>query len=251
MEILQDTGLLGAKPTLIPIEHHHKLSSNTGQPLSDPNVYRNLVGSLIYLTNTRPNISYTVHVLSQFISSSTTAHLEATMKLVRYMNAAPRQGLLLSSSSSLSLKAYCDADWGTCPMTRRSISGYCVMLGNSLLSWKYKKQPTVARSSAEAEYRVMANTVCEITWLLALLKDFGIQFSTPVLLYTDSKYAIHIADNPVLHERAKHIEIDCHIIRENVYQGLILPHHISTSQQPADLLTKPLTAAHLHFYCPS
>lgn len=217
MEILQDTGLLGAKPSLILIEHNHNLSSDKGQLLHDGSKYKRLVGRLIYLTIIRPDISYAVHILSQFLASPTFAHMEAATKLVRYLKAAPGQGLLLSADSSLHLQAFCDADWGTCPMTRRSISGYCVMLGKSLLSWKCKKQTTVSRSSAEAEYRSMANATCEVTWLLALLKDFGITNLTPVPLYCDNTSALHIVDNPIFHERTKHIEIDCNLIRYKIY----------------------------------
>lgn len=121
---------------------------------------------MIYLTITRPDISYAVHILGQFLASPTLAHMEVANKLVRYLKAAPGQGLLLSADSSLHLQAFCDADWGTCPMTRRSISRYSVVLGNSLLSWKCKKQTTVSRSSAEAEYRSMANATYDVTWLL-------------------------------------------------------------------------------------
>lgn len=114
-------------------------------------------------------------------------------------------------------------------MTRRSISGYCEMLGGFLLSWKCKKQHTIVRSSTQAKYRAMANIVCEVTWILALLKDFDIQLNLPIPLYTDSKSVIHIAENAVLHKRTKHIEIDCHFIRKKVYQCIILPQHISTT----------------------
>lgn len=182
------------------------------------NTYRRLVGRLIYLTITRPDLSYFVHVLSQFLSCPRTDHLQAVYKVLRYLKQSPGQGILIPSSGSLQLTAFSDSDWGGCPNTRHSLTGFCIMLGSSLISWRCKKQHTVSRSSAEAEYRAMADTCCEVTWLLALLKDLHLPQKLPVPFYCDSKSALYIADNPVFHERTKHIEIDCHLVREKLQQ---------------------------------
>lgn len=119
------------------------------------------------------------------------------------------------------------------------------MLVNSLISWKCKKQSTVARSSAEAEYRSLATTLCEVSWLFNLLQELQFNIPRPIPMYCDNTSAIHIAENPVLHERTKHIELDCHFIRDKVKAGLVQPLYLSTTQQPADLLTKPLSASRL------
>jgi len=114
------------------------------------------------------------------------------------------------------------------------------MFGNALVSWKSKKQDTVSRSSAEAEFRSMASTVAEITWLEGLYKELGVSINRPVQLFCDSKVAIQIAANPIFHERTKHIDIDCHFVREKIVQNLVQTQHVSTKEQLADLLTKSL-----------
>ncbi|XP_074347313.1 uncharacterized protein LOC141686159 [Apium graveolens] len=145
LNLLNQTGLLASKPRKITIATRHNLHNLSGTPLIDGTSYRRLVGQLIYLTITRPELSYPVHILSQFMAAPTDQHWNAAIKLIKYLKQAPGQGILLSASSPLELKVFCDADWASCPMTRRSLSGFCVMLGNSLLSWKCKKQNIVAR----------------------------------------------------------------------------------------------------------
>ena len=153
--------MLGSKPSSFLMEQHHQLSSDTGAPLSDPSSYRRLVGRLIYLTITRPDLTYAVHILSQFMHYPRHGHWDAAYRLLRYLKFSPGQGILLLSSNDLSLHIYYDSDWASCPMTRRSVTGYYVSLSSTPISWKTKKQPTVSRSSAEAKCRAMANATSE------------------------------------------------------------------------------------------
>ena len=134
LDLLHDTGFLGAKPAGFPMEQHLKLSATDGTPLDDPSVYRRLIGRLIYLTITRPDITYSVHILSQFMHKPLQPHYLAALRLLRYLKGTPGQGILLPSTGSLHLTGYCDSDWASCPMTRRSTSGYCTMLGSSPIS---------------------------------------------------------------------------------------------------------------------
>jgi hypothetical protein len=149
-------------------------------------------------------------------------------------------GLTLTASSDTSLVAYSDADWAGCPDTRRSTSGYCVYLGPSLISWSSKRQPTVSRSSAEAEYRAVANAVAECSWLRQLLQELHCPVPKATIVYCDNVSAVYLSANPVHHRRTKHIELDIHFVREHVALGRVRVLHVPTDQQFADVMTKGL-----------
>ncbi|XP_016647585.1 PREDICTED: uncharacterized mitochondrial protein AtMg00810-like [Prunus mume] len=238
LEILKDYGFLGARPIDFPMEEA-KLSDK-GELLKDPQKYRRLVGRLLYLTITRPDITYSVHVLSRFMHQPRLPHMDAALQVVRYLKSTPGQGLLFQSDNKLDLITYCDSDWAGCPITRLSTTGYCVFLGNSLISRRTKRQRTVSLSSAEAEYRAMASTCCEVTWLRFLLQDLHLPSSGASCMYCDNQAALHIAANPVFHERTRHIEMDCHFIHDKILDGTISTWHVNSSQQLADTFAKPL-----------
>lgn len=240
LDIIQETGLLGAKLVSTPLEQNHQLSLATRHLLDQPERYRRLVGRLIYLCFTRPELSYCVHLLSQFMQQPREEHWNAALRIVKYLKGSPGQGILLSSTAKFQLHGWCDSDWAGCPLTRRSTTGWFVFLGHSPISWKTKKQHTVSRSSAEAEYRSMATTTCELKWLKSLLSELGIFHKGPMRLHCDNQAALHIAQNPVFHERTKHIEVDCHFIRNEVLQGNVQPSYVPTSEQLADIFTKAL-----------
>lgn len=246
LDLLADTGFLASKPCAVPLDPTIPMSSTTGIPLEDITSYRELVGRLLYLTITRPDITFAVHRLSQFLSAPTDVHLRAAHHVLRYLKSNPGQGLFYAADAELCLNAFSDADWATCPDTRRSVTGFCIYLGSSLISWKSKKQCTISRSSTEAEYRSMAMTTCELIWLQQLLTDLHVAVTAQAKLFCDNKSAMHIANNPVFHERTKHIEVDCHTIRDQVKKGFISLHHVTTTNQHADVLTKALHPGPFH-----
>jgi hypothetical protein len=240
LDLLHDTGLLGAKPAKTHLDNSVKLHQDDTPPYEDIAGYRRLVGKLLYLTTTRPDIAFVTQQLSQFLSSPTQTHYDTACRVVRYLKGSPGRGLLFRRDAQLQLLGFTDADWAGCLDTRRSTSGYCFFLGSSLISWRAKKQHTVSRSSSEAEYRALSFASCELQWLVYLLTDLNVKCVKPPVLYCDNQSALHIAANPVFHERTKHLEIDCHFVREKLQQGVFKLLPIHTKSQLADFFTKAL-----------
>ena len=190
------------------------------------------------LTVTRPDISYAVHRVSQYLSAPQSTHYAAVLHILQYLKGTLFHGLFYSAQSPLVLHAFSDADWARDPIDRRSTTSYCFLLGSSLISWWSKKQTHVARSSTEAEYRALADTTSELIWLRWLLKDLGVSTSSATHLYCDNQSAIHITHNDVFHERTKHIKIDCHFIRYHHVHGALKLISVSSKDQFADIFTK-------------
>ncbi|GAB2269349.1 hypothetical protein Dimus_038770 [Dionaea muscipula] len=239
-DILGSFDTSSLKHTDFPFPQGLKLTANIGEVLPDPEAYRRLVGQLLYLTMTRPDISYAVQHLSQFLSSPRQPHMIAMRHLLGYLQHTASKGLFYPVQSLLKITGFSDADWAACLVTRRSLTGYCIFLGHSLVSWKTKKQATVSRSSAEAEYRSMAATTSELLWLSYLLHDLGVPVHLPVTLFCDNKAAQHLAANPCFHERTKHLEIDCHFTRDKVQDGFLQTSFVPSQMQLADVMTKAL-----------
>ncbi|GJR95985.1 ribonuclease H-like domain-containing protein [Tanacetum coccineum] len=241
-EVLERAGMLTCNPCRTPVDTDSKLAA-AGDPVSDPTLYRRLAGALQYLTFTRPDISYAVQQVCLFMHDPREPHFSALKRILRYVRGTLTSGLQLYSSTTSSLVAYSDADWAGCPTTRRSTSGYCVFLGNNLLSWSSKRQFTLSRSSAEAEYRGVANAVAETCWLRNLLRELHTPLSTATIVYCDNMSAVYLSSNPVQHQRTKHIKIDIHFVRDLVTTGHIRVLHVPSRYQYADIFTKGLPTA--------
>ncbi|XP_019251242.1 PREDICTED: uncharacterized protein LOC109230174 [Nicotiana attenuata] len=228
LELVSELGLLGGKPVTTPLEFNHKLTSmefnkvvtkngsDNDNELEDKGKYQRIVGILLYLTMTRTDIAFVVQVLSQFMHAPKQSHMTAAKRVIRYIKGTPGLGLFMPAEGNMKLTACCDSDWGVCVETRRSVTGYVIKFGEALISQKSKKQGTVSRSSVEAEFRSMATTVAEVTWLTGLFRELNIEVEVPIHLFCDSKAAIQIAVHPIFHERTKHIDIDCHFVREKI-----------------------------------
>ncbi|KAJ4723417.1 Retrovirus-related Pol polyprotein from transposon TNT 1-94 [Melia azedarach] len=230
-DLLKKFGMLECKPVLTPIEANSNLCAEEGKDLEDTTMYRRLVGSLIYLTLTRPDIAYAVGITSRYMEKPRKPHLEAVRRILRYVKGTIDLGLLYKKNQENKIVGYCDADYAGCRDTRRSTTGYVFNFGSTAVSWSSKRQPTVSLSTTEAEYRASAMAAQESTWLMQLMKDLHQPIGKVVELFCDNQSAIRLAENPVFHARTKHVEVHYHFVREKVLKGEIKMKYISTEEQ--------------------
>jgi hypothetical protein len=257
--ILQDFGMLECRPAKVPMPEGSVIITDMLSPYINSTYYCQLVGKLIFLTVSRPDIAYAVNRVSSFMSHPQQAHLDAVLHILRYLRGTMDYGILYTHSGHSEIRGYSDADWGSCPETRRSIGAYIFTLACGPISWASKKQLTVSRSSTEVEYRALSDGAQEAVWLSRMLHELQdyphpsiplqhdnsevhSNLSRPISLDLnyDNQGAMKLAKNPVFHARTKHIEIHHHFIRERVVEGEIGLQYINTNSQPADILTKPL-----------
>ncbi|KAJ3688843.1 hypothetical protein LUZ61_018007 [Rhynchospora tenuis] len=214
--ILKKASMQHAKPCNTPMQAGKQVSKYSGTKLTDPQVYRSIVGALQYATITRPDLTFAVNKASQFMAEPTEEHWQLVKRILRYIQGTIQHGLVLKSAQSLSLHGYYDADWAGDPDDRRSTTGFAIFLGPNLISWSSKKQATVSKSSTEAEYRSLAVTASEILWLTYLLSELKHKTQSQPTMWCDNLGATFLAANPVFHARTKHIELDFHFVREKI-----------------------------------
>lgn len=245
-KMLAKFGMSECKPRFIPCEK--KLNFDSEGEVIDPTGYREIVGSLIYImTCTRPDLSWVVSKLSQHLAEPKQQHWATVKHLLRYLKGTLNQELHYQKfEQSLQLEGYSDADWAADENDRRSTTGYCFSLSKNgpVISWKSRKQPTVALSTCEAEYMALAATTQESMYLVQLLKGMdGSNQHVPVKIYEDNQGAIALSKNPVCRQRSKHVDIKYHFVRSAHTEGKILIEYCPTANMVADVLTKPLTKA--------
>ncbi|GJZ07935.1 ribonuclease H-like domain-containing protein [Tanacetum coccineum] len=237
---------LHCNPSWTPVDTESKLGPD-GVSVQNPTLYCSLLaggggGYSIYFTSPK-YLSYAVQQICLNMNDPREPHFAALKRILRYVQGTLELGLHLYDSATTSLVGYTDADWAGCPSTRRSTFGYCVFLGDNLLSWSAKRQHTISRSSAEAKYRGVANFVAETAWLRNLLRELHSPLFTATLVYCDNVSAVYMSANPVQHQRTKHIEIDIHFVRDMVKAGHVRVLHIPSRFQYADIFTKGLPSA--------
>lgn len=228
------------KTAATPLQQNLKLSSDDGTKQVDATLYRQLVGSLIYLTTTRPDLAYSVSVLSQFMSRPLDSHWNAAKCVLRYLSGTCNYGILYTDSSDVTLAGYSDSDWAGNLDDRRSITGYAFSIGSGVISWCSKKKSTVALSSCEGEYQALCAATCEAIWLRRLLSDAGEGQKAATSIKTDNQSTIKLAYNPVFHKNTKHIDTQCHFVREKIQSKEICVDYCNTCDNLADIFTKPL-----------
>ncbi|MFS7993964.1 putative RNA-directed DNA polymerase [Helianthus anomalus] len=225
LDIIDRAGMSSCKSVATPVDTKSKLSASSSDPFEYPTLYRSLAGALQYLTFTRPDISYAVQQVCMHMHSPRIDHWNSLKRIIRYLQGTTSFGLTLGAFRDLSLRTYTDADWAGCPDTRRSTSGYCAV---------------VSRSSAEAEYRGVANVVAELCWIRNLLLELRRPLRKASVVYCDNISAVYLSGNPVQHQRTKHIELDIHFVRDLVQRGDVRILHIPSRYQIADIFTKGL-----------
>ncbi|KAG6436667.1 hypothetical protein SASPL_101569 [Salvia splendens] len=227
-------------PVNTPVEISQELRKHDGEAEVDPTYFKSLVGSLRYLTCTRPDILYGVGLISRYMETPSQSHLNAAKRILRYIKGTLNEGILYPSNQEVKLVGYSDSDWGRDLDERKSTTGYCFYIGDGVFTWSSKKQAIVTLSTCEAEYVAASSTVCHCIWLRNLLTFLGFAQQGPTEIHVDNKYAIALAKNPVFHERSKHIDTRYHFIREHVNQNDVELVYCKSQDQAADIFTKPL-----------
>ena len=249
LEILEETSMLNCKSVDTPMDPNVKLVPEQGEPLRDQGRYQRLVRKLNYLTITQLDISFLMSVVSQFLQSPYNSHWDVVIRILRYIKGTIGQEVLYENRGHTRINEYRDADWASSSVDKRSTSGYCVFIGGNLVSWKSKKHDIVARSSAEAEFRAMALAICELIWLRHLFQELRFGKDEQMKLIWANQATLHIASNPVFHERTKHIEVDSHFIIEKITSGFMTTSFVNSSDQLADVFTKSLRCPKIKYIC--
>lgn len=242
MKILDKAGMSECNPCQVPMEPRLKLYKSQEEKRVDPTRYRSLVGSLRYLINTRPDLAYSVGIVSRFMEEPTVSHMAAVKQILRYVKGSITLGCHYGrkGEGTPELVGFCDSDLAGDVNDRKSTSGAVFFLGSNLITWASLKQKTVAFSSCEAKYMSAATAACQGIWLSRLLGELQNKEAQCVKLKIDNMSAISLSKNPVYHDRSKHIQIRYHFIRNCVEEGSVAVEHVSIGNQLADLLTKPL-----------
>ncbi|KAH9745452.1 hypothetical protein KPL70_004078 [Citrus sinensis] len=239
-EILKRFKMNDCKPVSTPVECGVKLSKYDEGEDIDPTFFKSLVGSLRYLTCTRPDILYAVGLVSRYMENPKTTHFKAAKRILRYIKGTINFALLYSFSNDYKLIGYSDSDWGGDVDDRKSTTGFVFFMGDTAFTWMSKKQPIVTLSTCEAEYVAATSSVCHAIWLRNLLKELSLAQEEPTEICVDNKSAIALSKNPVFHDRSKHIDTRYHFIRECIARKEVQIKYVKSQDQAADIFIKPL-----------
>lgn len=239
-EVLEKFGMKHCNSAYNPIVPGCKLSKDGSGAVVDATMYKQMVGSLMYLTATRPDLMYSVCLISRYMEKPTEMHLQAVKKILRYLKGTVELGIRYRRGDEGSLVGFVDSDYAGDVDDRKSTSGYAFILGTGAVSWSSKKQPVVTLSTTEAEFIAAASCACQGVWLRRILEKLGHAQGSSTTIYCDNSSAIKLSKNPVLHGRSKHIDVRFHFLRDLTRDGIVELKHCSTQEQVSDIMTKPL-----------
>lgn len=248
--ILIKFDMQNCNPVSTPIESNHRLrEAENENDLVNATRYQQIIGSLMYLVSgTRPDLAYTISHLSQFCSNPSKSHLGAAKRVLRYLKGTIDRKLIYKFGAPLTLSGFCDASYGNCIDTRRSFSGYVFQLGGSCISWKSRKQRTVAHSTCEAEYMALSLATKQFIWITRGIKQLLCE-EVPSALASDNTAAIELAHNPKINDASKHIDIAYHFTRERIEDGSLSLLHVPSEENLADICTKGLAGPRHYHLC--
>ncbi|XP_045802226.1 secreted RxLR effector protein 161-like [Trifolium pratense] len=207
----------------------------------DSTEFKQIVGCLMYLTATRPDLCYSVCLIARYMERPTEIHLAAAKRILRYLKGTMKYGILYEKGEvSIKLEGWTDSDYVGDSDDRKSTSGYIFKVGSGAISCSSKKQPIVTLSTTEAEYVAAASCACQAVWLRKILKQLGQEQRNANTIFCDNSSSIKLSKNPILHGRCKHIDVRYHFSRDLTKQGIVELVHCSTGEQTADIMTKPL-----------
>eukprot|EP00171_Calliarthron_tuberculosum_P001876 IDg1876t1 len=240
-KILGRFGMLNSKPISTPMDQQVSLDNLKGE-LVDPTLYRQAIGSLMYLSvGTRPDITFAVSRLAQYVENPTKQLWTLVKRIFRYISGTRNMGIAFNETEPLAPLGYTDSDWGGCKTSRKSTSSFSFIISGGLVSWKSKKQTCVAQSSSKAEYIALSIAVKEAIWIQEIFKFLmPDHYQSPILLFVDNQGSIKMAKNDASGTRTKHIDVRYHFARDMLSKNLYTIEYIPTSLMVADILTKPL-----------
>ena len=240
-EVLERFNMADCNVVFNPIVPGFKLDEDSAGMAVDNTLYMQMIGSLMYLTSTRPDIMFVVSLLSRYLAHPTEIHLQAVKRVLRYIKGTLTYGIFYKQGGNKELLAYTDSDYAGDLEDRKSTSGFSFLLSSGAVSWSSKKQPVVTLSTTEAEFIVVASCACQALWLRRMLEKLNHASTGATVMYCDNSSTIKLSRNPVMHGRSKHIDVRFHFLRNLTRDGVVTLLHCHSQDQLADIMTKPLT----------
>jgi hypothetical protein len=239
-EMLKRFQMEDSTPVSTPMVVGCKISKDDISPYVDQRTYRSMIGSLLYITTSRPDIMQVVGMVGRYQSAPKQSHLVVVKRIFKYLKGTMTYGLWYPRNQNFQLTAYSDVDWKNCLDERKSTSGGAFFIGDWLVAWLSKKQGSISLSTTEAEYIATATCCTQILWMIQTLTDLKVTYTDPIPLHCDNTSAISVSKNPVLHSKTKHIPIKYHFLKEKVTSRVVQLNYIPSTEQIVDIFTKPL-----------